>query len=169
MTMSSALRKFALTAHVTTSVGWLGAVAAFLALAISGVASPDGGTMRAAYVAMNLTGWFVIVPLCLASFVSGVVLACGTPWGLLRHYWVVVKLIVSVVATIVLLAHMQPVSRMAEAAIEMPSSLATMRRMRLQIIGDAGAALAALLLATTLSVYKPKGLTRFSRKGVAPL
>ena len=36
MTMSPRLRKFALMAHVTSSVGWTGAVAAFLALGIIG-------------------------------------------------------------------------------------------------------------------------------------
>ena len=35
--MTPGLRKFALTTHVTSSVGWLGAVGAFLALAIAGV------------------------------------------------------------------------------------------------------------------------------------
>jgi len=34
--MTPRLRKFVLTAHVTLSVGWLGAVAGFLALAIAG-------------------------------------------------------------------------------------------------------------------------------------
>jgi hypothetical protein len=37
MAMTPRLRKFALTAHVTSSVGWLGAVAAFLALAVAGL------------------------------------------------------------------------------------------------------------------------------------
>lgn len=35
------LRKFALTAHITSSVGWLGAVVCFLALSIVGLASDD--------------------------------------------------------------------------------------------------------------------------------
>jgi hypothetical protein len=37
MTMAPGLRKFVLTAHVTSSVGWLGAVAGFLALAVAGL------------------------------------------------------------------------------------------------------------------------------------
>jgi hypothetical protein len=57
MMMTPALRKFALTAHVTSSVGWLGSVAAFLALAIAGLNSRDAQTMRAVYVSMELIGW----------------------------------------------------------------------------------------------------------------
>jgi hypothetical protein len=86
MMMSAGLRKLALTTHVSTSVGWLGAVAAFLALSIAGVSSQDSQIVRAAYLAMHLTTWYVIVPLCFASFLTGVIESLGTPWGLLRHY-----------------------------------------------------------------------------------
>ena len=67
MTMTPRLRKFALTAHVTFSVGWLGTVAAFLALAVAGMTSQDAQLMKAAYLAMELTTWFVIVPLAFIS------------------------------------------------------------------------------------------------------
>jgi hypothetical protein len=162
--MSPAMRKLALTCHVTTSVGWVGAVAVFIALALAGVTSRDGRTVQAAYVAMALSGWFVIVPLCVASLITGIVQAFGTPWGLLRHYWVIVKLIITAVATIVLLLHMDPITRVAEAAVATPALLDGMQRVRVQVLIDAGAALGALLLATTLSVYKPRGTTTFARR-----
>lgn len=68
--MAPGLRKFALTTHVTSSVGWLGAVGAFLALAIAGLSSQDAQIVRAAYLAMHLTTWFVIVPLSLAALLT---------------------------------------------------------------------------------------------------
>jgi hypothetical protein len=37
---------------------------------------------------MGLTAWLVIMPLSVATLVSGLVQALGTTWGLLRHYWV---------------------------------------------------------------------------------
>src|SRR5213594_3201813 len=73
MIMTPSLRKFALTTHVTSSVGWLGAVGAFLALAIAGVGSQDAQILRAAYLAMHVTTWFVIVPLSLAALLTGIV------------------------------------------------------------------------------------------------
>ncbi len=118
MTMTPWLRKFALTAHVTFSVGWLGAVAGFLALAVAGLTSQDAQMVRAAYLAMELIGWFVIVPLSLASLLTGLVQSLGTQWGLFRHYWVLVKFLLTVVATLVLLVHMQPISYMAGVAAE---------------------------------------------------
>src|SRR5687768_18623377 len=108
MTMSAGIRKFALTTHVTSSVGWLGSVAAFLALAIAGISSLDAQTVRAAYLAMHVITWFVIIPFCLAALVTGLVQSLGTTWGLFRHYWVVTKLLLTVLATIILLVHTQP-------------------------------------------------------------
>ncbi|MFE3559240.1 hypothetical protein ACFXKW_30930 [Streptomyces sp. NPDC059193] len=80
------LRKLTLTLHVTASVGWLGAVAAFLALAVAGLTSGASQTVRGAYLAMDVIGWYVIVPFSVASLLTGVVQSFGTVWGLLRHY-----------------------------------------------------------------------------------
>ena len=163
MIMTPALRKFALTAHVTSSVGWFGAVGAFLALAIAGLASEDPQLVRAAYLAMELTGWFVIIPLCLASLPTGVIQSLGTEWGLFRHYWIVAKLLITVLATIILLVHMQPIGYVARVAAETTISSADLRQLRIQLVADAAAALFALLIATALSVYKPRGLTAYGR------
>src|ERR687888_1288812 len=113
MTMTSGLRKFALAVHLTLSVGWIGAVVAYLALGVSAVTSQDAQTVRAAWIAMELTGWFAIVPLALAALLTGIVMALGTPWGLFRHYWVLISLALTVFATVVLLLHMPTVSSLA--------------------------------------------------------
>jgi hypothetical protein len=164
MMMTPALRKFGLTAHVTSSVGWFGAVAGFLALAVSGLTSQDAQVVRAVYLAMNLIGWSVIVPLSLASLLTGLVQSLGTSWGLLRHYWVVIKLLITVFATILLLVHMQPVGHLARAVATTTLASGELAGLRIQLVADAGAALVALLLAATLSVYKPRGLTQYGRR-----
>ncbi|MCR5890542.1 hypothetical protein LRS06_23195 [Hymenobacter sp. J193] len=157
MTLAPALRKFLLTAHITFSVGWLGAVAVFLALAITGLTSSDALLVRTAYLAMGLSGWFVIVPSSLAALATGVVQALGTPWGLFKHYWVLVKLVLTVGATLLLLLHMQPVTYLAEVAAKSDLSTTDLRGLRLQLLADAAAALVVLLAATAISVYKPWG------------
>ena len=161
MRMTPGLRKFALTAHVTSSVGWLGAVAVFLALAVAGLVSQDVQTVRAVYLAMELTTWFVIVPLSLASLLTGLVQSLGTAWGLFRHYWVLVKFLITILATVILLVHTQPIGILADIAREAMVSDADVGRLQIQLVADAGAALLALIVATTLSVYKPRGLTPY--------
>ncbi|WGD39218.1 hypothetical protein [Streptomyces cathayae] len=160
MAMPPALRKLALTAHIASSVGWLGSVAAFLVLAVAGLTSQDAQRVRGAYLAMELTGWYVIVPLALASLLTGLVQSLGTPWGLLRHYWVLAKLVLTVVATFLLLLHMQVVDHVAGAAARANLSGGDLSHMRSPLVFDAAAAVAVLLTTTALSVYKPRGLTR---------
>jgi hypothetical protein len=165
MTLAPRVRKAVLTAHVTASVGWLGAVAGFLALSITGLSSEDPQTVRAAYLAMESTGWFVLVPLSLASLLTGVVQSLSTKWGLFRHYWVLVKLLINVVATIVLLLYMQTLSSLAGLAAQTTLSNEDLSGLRdPSPVLHAGAALFLLLVATTLAVYKPPGLTQYGQR-----
>jgi hypothetical protein len=159
--MTPGVRKFALTAHMTCSVGWVGAIAGFLSLAVAGLTTHDLQASRASYVAMNLTGWYVIVPLCFASLLTGVIQGLGTAWGLFRHYWVVAKLLIAILATVVLMVHMQPIGDLGRAAADQTLGLGDYRDVRVQLVADAGAAMLVLLVATALSVYKPRGLTRY--------
>jgi hypothetical protein len=161
--MTPSLRKLVLTAHITFSVGWLGAVAAFLALAIAGLTSRDVQMVRAAYAAMELTARFVIVPLAFASLFTGLIESLGTPWGLFRHYWVLAKLLLTTFATIVLLAKMPLIGYAARRAAETTSSSADLHRVGTQLAVHAIGGLLVLLVITALSVYKPWGLTRYGQ------
>ena len=161
MIMPSGLRKAVLTAHVTSSVGWLGAVVAFLVLAIIGLVTNELQTGRSAYLVMEIVAWFAIVPFNAASLATGIIQSLGTNWGLFRHYWVLIKLVITILATAALVVHMQPISIAAVAAADAKWSLESFYNLRIQLVVDAGAALLVLLIATTLSVFKPRGLTRY--------
>lgn len=157
MRLGPRARKAVLTAHITSSVGWLGAVVAFLALAVAGLAAPDPGTVRGAYVAMDLVGRTVLVPFSAASLLTGLVQSLGGTWGLLRHYWVVAKLLITAVATAVLLLYVPTLGALARIAAETgPDPLRSASP-----VVHAGGALVLLVLATTLSVVKPAGRTRY--------
>jgi hypothetical protein len=162
--MTPAARKLVLTAHVTFSVGWFGAVAAFLALAIGGLVSHDAEVVRASYLAMAVIGWFVIVPLGVSSLLVGVVQSLGTEWGLFRHYWVLVKLVLTIAALTLLLVHMRLVSHVSSIAAATGVSAGDLRGLRIQLVGDASGALVVLLVSTVLSIYKPRGMTRRGRR-----
>jgi hypothetical protein len=165
MTMTAGLRKFALTAHVTSSVGWLGAVVSFLALSVAGLTSQDAQTVRAAYLVMEPIGWFVLVPLSLASLLTGLVQSLGTTWGLFRHYWVLFKLLINLFATIVLLMYMQTLDHFVGVAAETPLSGGDLSGLRSPSPAlHAGLALLLLLVATTLAVYKPRGMTPYGQR-----
>lgn len=91
-------------------------------------------------------------------------MSLGTPWGLFRHYWVVAKLVISVVATVFLLVHMQPVGHIAPAVSETALREGELDGLRMQLVMEAVAACVAVLGATVLSVFKPGGLTSLRRQ-----
>jgi hypothetical protein len=161
MTMTPRLRKLALTAHVMSAVGSLGSVAVFLALAVAGLTSQDAQMVRAAYLAMEFTAWYVIVPLAFASLLTGLVQSLGTQWGLFRHYWVLAKLLLTVLTIIVLLLQMEGINYMAGVAAETTLSGADLLGLRRSLRFHAAGGLLVLLVTTTMSVYKPRGMTRY--------
>ncbi len=168
MAMAAPVRKLVIAAHLTCSIGWIGTVVAYLVLGVAATASDSDQTVRGAWIAMELTGWYVIVPLALGSLLTGIVLALGTRWGLFRHYWVAISFGLTVFGTVVLLVHMPGVSSQADIAREA-------RGPRLQALGgDLGhpaIGLVLLLVIQVLNVYKPRGRlatgTGSSRRNIA--
>jgi hypothetical protein len=162
--MTPNLRKFALTAHVTTSVGLLGSIAAFLTLALAGLNSRDTQIIRAAYLAMDLVARFIIVPLAFASLVAGLIQSLGTPWGLFRHYWILAKLLLTVFATTILLIKLRLIGHAAQLAAEAILPRADIHAAGQELALHAAGGLLVLLVPAILSVYKPGGLTPYGRR-----
>lgn len=169
MRMSPLWRKVALVAHVGCSVGWLGAVLTSLVLAVAGLSTRDTEVMRGAYLLLEVVGWYALIPLGLASLLTGLVQALGTRWGLFRHYWIIAKFAMNLVAVGVLLLYMQTLAYLADLASS-PAFPADVDRLNgLSPVVHAAAAVALLLTALTLSVLKPRGLTAYGQRRVASM
>ncbi len=162
MTLPPPLRKTFLALHIMASVGWLGSVAAFLSLSVLAAYGSDPEATRAAYLSMEPVGWWAVVPLNLLALLTGIALAVTTPWGLLRHYWVATKLILTVLGTGLLLMHqtrvVQDVAALASAGT--PMTDASLHHMGVKLVWAAGFGLLLLVTLTALSVFKPWGLTK---------
>jgi len=163
MTLEGHLRRLVLTAHTVCSVGWLGAVVAYLALAIGGLSHDGLEPARGAYVSMYAIALWVIVPASVAAILTGIAQAIGTEWGLFRHRWIVAKLAIGIPATIVLLVHLRDVRRMAESATGPMLGVIDHPTLRAHLVGHAGGAVVVLLALIAISIWKPWGRTRFGR------
>jgi hypothetical protein len=159
MKLSPSLRRLNFTAHLTASLSWIGALAVFFAHAVASVASQDAQLVRAACIAMGITAWFVILPLSIGSVVTGLIQALGTAWGLVRHYWVLAKLLLTALATVVLLLKLAPISTVSSAALASTFSPADFSGLRMSLLIHAFAGMLVLLTIAVLAVYKPAGLT----------
>ncbi|GAA4262873.1 DUF2269 domain-containing protein [Dactylosporangium darangshiense] len=155
--MRPPVRRIGLVLHVGASVGWLGAVSASLALGVVGLAATDPGVVRGAYLVLEPVGWWTLLPFSVAGLVTGLVQSLGTSWGLARHYWVLVKLVMNLFATGVLLLYMQTLGMLADMARDPGVATAALRSA--SPVVHAAAAIGLLLVALVLSVYKPRGAT----------
>ncbi|HLM22691.1 MAG TPA: DUF2269 family protein [Propionibacteriaceae bacterium] len=160
MIMTPRLRKLVLAVHITLAVGWIGAVAGYITLDVTAATSQDAQTLRAAYLGMELIAWYVIVPLALASLLSGLIMSLGTRRGLFRNYWVLISLLLTIIATVVLLVETQTISYFAEIAADPTTSNDDLRSLGSTLVHSVGGTV-VLLVILVLNVYKPRGMTRY--------
>lgn len=143
-------RKPLLAAHVATTVAVLGADLALLAL---GLASLGGADPRTIYPAASLVGARVVAPLAVLALGTGLLLGALTPWGLLRYWWVTIKLAITAALTGLVLLVLVPALGAAAAAATAPDPGAGGARLPLVVAPAIASALLALNVA--LAVYKP--------------
>lgn len=157
MTLTPALRKAALAVHLVFAVGWIGAVSCYVALGVATATSEDTELIRSGWSSMELIGWYVLVPAAIGTLLTGLLLALSTRWGLLRHYWVLISLVLTAAATAVLLLHMPDVS-----ALQARATRASARELETMggDLGHSTVGLLLLLVIMALNIYKPPGLTR---------
>ncbi len=160
MILTPRIRKFVLAAHIAVSVGWVGAVAAYIALDVTAATSEDEVALRVAYLGMDSIVGSVIVPLAVASLLSGVAISVGTRWGLFRYYWVLISLGLTVFATAVLIMETRTISQLAAVAAAPTTSVADLRGLGSTLVHSVGGTV-VLLAVLVLNVYKPPGLTRY--------
>lgn len=158
MALAAPWRKLGLLLHVVTSIGLMGGVAGFLALALEGAATTEAVTMRATYLGMSSLTWWIIIPLAVLSLLVGVVQSLITPWGLVRYYWVIIKLVLTVLACTVLALQLPTILSLADAA--RTGNMAGHEAARFSMILHGTGGLLVLLVIAVLSVYKPRGMTQ---------
>jgi hypothetical protein len=135
---------------------------AYLALTVAGLTHGDATVVRAVYPSMELIGWFVLIPLSLATLATGLIQGLGTVWGLFRYYWVSAKLLIAVGASTVLVIRAGDFfGPVGTRAAESPSSGPPLET---QLLVHAVGGLLLLLAATVLSVFKPWGRTPYGQR-----
>ncbi|MGH3788086.1 MAG: hypothetical protein ACRDRG_16410 [Pseudonocardiaceae bacterium] len=145
-----------LTVHVVTSVGWLGLLGALVALEVICLVTVDPAGRAWIDTAMAAVAVWVLTPVVFSAVVSGLVLALSTPWGLVRHWWVLAKCAIASTLTAAGVVLMLPVPHQIIVGDGQPTHMQTL------IVRSV--ALILLLLATGISVVKPWGKTPHGRR-----
>jgi hypothetical protein len=140
--------------HVVSSVGWMSQAFALMALLAAAV-STDGATAVAFARAADHLDGHVLVHFANASAFTGLVLAAATPWGLVRHWWVSVKFVVTFVQLYLGIFVLHGVLDDLATAAD--------RGRTVEMVAVAGLMGGALAAQAWVSVAKPWGKTPFAR------
>jgi hypothetical protein len=141
------------TIHVAVGVGLLGATSSTLLLALIATGSSDPEAAQDTYRLISLQSAVFGIPLSVLSLLSGIALGLGTKWGVLRHWWTTLKLV------LILLV-------MANGALMIGASVDDLRGAtpsagaETRVVAGAVLNVAMLLTATSLSMFKPGGRLR---------
>ena len=110
------MRKFVLLAHILSSVSWIGVDLVMGVLSFRGLTTDDPQTLATAYGGLALFCVPLLLTLGLLTLTTGVVLGLGTRFGLARYWWVVTKLVITVVLCVLVLVLLRPT--LAEAGTQ---------------------------------------------------
>ena len=153
-------RKVTLLAHIVSAGAWIGIDVIVAVLVGVGWFADSDSTRGAAYQALGL---FVVWPMLTSALVclgSGLLLGLGSKYGLLRFWWVAVKLFLNLLLTTLILIALKPgMPEIAEygrsVSAGQPNGLDVSQMFFPPIVS-----LTLLTFATTLSIFKPWGRTR---------
>jgi hypothetical protein len=152
-------RKLLVVLHVLTSVSGVGTALAVLLVLVGGVSTTDPAGQDAALRLAEQGQYYLGIPLLSVAVVVGTLSALYSPWGLFRHSWVLKKLVLTLVNLAVPIFVVGPrITRVADEPLA-----------AWLVFGGIGAQLLLFVLATVLSVYKPKGLVTLGNRPAAAL
>ena len=154
------LRKVLLLLHITAAGAWLG-IDIVLGLLVLAAFTP--GDDLGAAAALASIGHFATWPLAVVGLLclaSGLLLGLGSKYGLVRYWWVAIKLVLNVVLVTLVIAVLSP--GVHELTAGARASLTDGRP--LPVFTDLAfppiVSTTAVLFAMTLSVFKPWGRLR---------
>ena len=157
-------RKAVLVVHIVSAGVWIGIDVVMGVVIFTALLADDGITKALCYQALELFAVWPLLTTGLVCLVSGVVLGLGTKYGLVRYWWVAIKLVLNVVLTALVLVALRPgVTEAAEQGRRFmtgeAASLAVGDLIYPPIVSPS-----ALLIAVVLAVFKPWGQIRKRRK-----
>lgn len=159
------LRKTVLLLHILFGVGWIGADIVLFILLYTGLTTDDGAIAAACYRAVAVFVPIAIPVLSLGMLATGLVLGWGTKWGLLRHWWVLVKLALATVMVVLVFVSLLPgVNDLddANATLSADAVRNSLGSAPDQMMFPPVVSFLMLTTAAVLSVYKPWSRTPWS-------
>lgn len=157
MKLAPRVRKAVLTLHIVSAGAWIGVDVLVAVLAGVGL---GGGSGAVRGLALRALAEFVVAPMLVSALVclgSGLLLGLATKWGLVRYWWVAVKLVMNVLLCVLIVVALRPgMADVGAAGAAIEAGRAPVADISFLVFPPT-VSLTMLVVATVLSVYKPGG------------
>lgn len=164
--LTPAARKAVLVLHIVSGIGWMGVDIALLVLLITARTTNDAALAISGFNAIGMIVPMAVPPLSLSILVTGIILGLGTRWGLVRYWWVLVKLLLSLVMTVLVFVSLVPaVSSMtilSATTISADAVRASLGTLPTMLLFPPIVSFLMLGVAAILSIFKPWQRTPWS-------
>ncbi|MEJ3745689.1 hypothetical protein WEI85_20650 [Actinomycetes bacterium KLBMP 9797] len=158
--LSGRARKALLLTHIVGAALWFGVDSALGILVITALVTDDAQTAGTALQAVRLFAIWPMFGASLVTLATGIVLSVGSKYGLLRYWWVAVKLAVNVLMSTLIVIGLRPgVDAAAEAGRQLVAGDVTATPPS-DLLYPVFVAPTLLLIAFLLSVVKPRARIR---------
>lgn len=161
-----ATRKWVIVLHAVSGIGWMGVDIALFLLLFNARTTTNAMEVISGYKAVSLIVPIAVPPLCLGILATGLLLGWGTPWGLLRYWWVFIKLLLSLLMTVLVFVLLLPGIHALPDATNSLTADAVRERLGpagIQLMFPPIVSFALLATATVLSIFKPRPVTPWAK------
>ena len=165
--LGTSWRKCVIVLHAVCGIGWMGVDIALFLLLLNARTTTKVIEVISGYQAVSLIVPIAVPPLCLGVLCTGLLLGWGTPWGLLRYWWVFIKLLLSLAMTVLVFVALLPAVHSLPAITDSLTADAVRKQLGpagIQLMFPPVVSFALLAIAAILSIFKPRALTPWAKR-----
>jgi hypothetical protein len=166
--LSPSLRKAVLVLHIVSAISWMGVDIALFVLLMSARTTDDPALVVSGFTAIRMIVPVAVPPLSLSILATGLILGLGSRWGLVRYWWVLIKLLLSLVMVVLVFVSLVPgvnsIAASATATMSADAVRTSLGELPTMLLFPPIVSFLMLGTATILSIFKPWHRTPWSRE-----
>jgi hypothetical protein len=170
--MPPTVRKTVQSLHVIVAVGWLGLTFGDVTLGVTAVVTDTPSVQHAMFRALGTIADVLLLPIAWVAYATGILMALGTRWGLVRHKWVLTKFLLTTLTVALTTFSLVPGLKTMRDTVNATPADELVPMSTADVSGLVSAAVVSTTCYTicvVLSIFKPWGRTRWGAATTKPV
>lgn len=160
-------RRAVMVLHAICGIGWMGVDIAVFILLMTARTTTDPALVVSGFNAIRMVVPIAVPPLSLGMLATGLLLGLGTRWGLVRYWWVLVKLVLALIMVVLVFLSLVPgvnsIAVLSTTGVSADALRASLGSIPDQLLYPPVVSFLMLGTAAILSIFKPWRRTPWRR------